>query len=100
VKVKDHGLWNREQRIEVAVREPADARSRHEAEEIDDVDEADSLGREVLLQNLDGGERIHGRSIARASHHHFGFRAVGSGSPIPDTDALGTCSTASSILRY
>src|ERR1022692_1198238 len=60
VKVEDYGLVGGKQRIEVAVGESMRMFGRrHEAEEIDGVDEADLQVREVLLQNLDGRERLH-----------------------------------------
>ena len=65
------------------------SRLRHEAEQIDDIDEANLQIGEVLLQNRDRRERFHGGDVAGAGHHHIGLCAVVGGGPIPDADALG-----------
>ena len=42
-----------------------------------------------LFQNRNRGDRLHGRDVAGARHHHVGLGAVVGGGPVPDADALG-----------
>ena len=60
-----------------------------QTEEINDVNEANLQVRELLLENGNGGERLHGGDIAGASQHHIGILAIVGGSPIPNANALG-----------
>jgi len=60
----------------------------HQAEEIDDVDEAYLQIGEVFLENRDGRQCLHGCDIAGTSHHHVGFLAIIRGGPVPNTNAL------------
>ena len=90
VEIEDDGLVGGEKGIEIAIGEAVRMfGGRLQTEEIDDVDEANLQIGEVLLENGDGGERLHGGDVAGASQHHIGILAVVGGGPIPNADAFG-----------
>src|SRR5689334_15749999 len=60
----------------------------HQAEEIDDVDEANLQVGAVLAQNGGGGEGFRGGNIASAGDDDIGLGAGIGGGPVPDADAL------------
>ena len=60
-----------------------------EAEEIDDVDEADLEVGEVLAEDGGGGEGFLRGDVAGAGHDDVGLGAVVGGGPVPDADAFG-----------
>ena len=84
------GLSSGEEGVEVAVGEAVRVFGLgHEAEEIDDVDEADLEVGEVLAEDGDGGERFRGGDVAGAGDDDVGLGACVGGGPVPDADALG-----------
>lgn len=59
-----------------------------QCEEIDDVDGADLQLGNGLAQQIDGGERLHGRHVAGAGHDEIGQDGgVLIARPVPDADA-------------
>ena len=65
------------------------SRLRHQAEEVDDVDEADLQVGAVFAQDRDGGKGLGGWNISRAGHHYVRLDAVVVRGEVPDADALG-----------
>lgn len=61
--------------------------ARRQRHQVDDIDGADFQFREMLVQQVDGGQHFQGRYIAGAGHHDVRFLTLVVACPCPDADA-------------
>ena len=88
VKGEDDRLVRGEQRIEIPVREPVRVLGRRlQRHQIDDVDHAHLDLGQMPAHELDRGQRLQGRHVAAAGHHHVGLAAAVVAGPLPDAEA-------------
>src|SRR5580692_4028218 len=77
MEIKDDRFIDGEEGIEIAIREAVRMFGvGHEAEKIDNVDEADFQVGKMLLENSDTGERLHGGDIAGAGNDGVGHGEI------------------------
>src|SRR5271166_5224198 len=89
VEVEDDWLVNREQRIEVPVRQPVRMfRVRFQLEQIHYVDETDLQVGKLLSQQHRCGQRLLCRYIASRGHNDIRLATLIVARPFPDADAL------------
>ena len=62
---------------------------RHQAEEVDDIDETNLQIRAVLAQNCGSSERFGSRNISGAGHDDIRLGPCIGRCPVPDSDAFG-----------
>ena len=62
---------------------------RLELHQVHDVDDAHLQLRQVLAQQLDGGQRLQRRHVAAAGHDHVRLAALVVAGPLPDAEAGG-----------
>ena len=87
---EDDRLVGREQRVELRVRQPVGVLLLVlEAHQVHDVDEADPELRQVLPEQVHGGQRLERGDVTRARHHHVRLAALVVARPAPDADAAG-----------
>src|SRR5664279_2179026 len=92
MEVEDNGLVLSEQAVEGAVRKSMRMFPfRHQAEQIDDVDESNLHVRAPLSQDRNRGQRFRGRNVARTRHYHIRLLAGIVAGEVPDPDTLGAC---------
>jgi len=91
VEVEDDGRDLGEQRPPLSLVQPVRVLALvDELEEVDDVDAADLEVREVVEEQVDGGQRLVRRHVAAAGHDDIGLLVLVRAELRPDTDALST----------
>ena len=88
---EDHRPVGGEQRVELGVAHPVRVLGVGlQPHQVDDVDHPDPQLRQVLAEDVGGGQHLQGRHVARAGQHHVGLGAVAvAAGPLPDPGAPG-----------
>ena len=90
VEGEDDRLVLGEQGVEIAVRQAVRMLARRlQLHQVHDVDDADLQLRQMLADQLDGGQRLQRRHVAAAGHDHVGLAALVVAGPFPDAEPGG-----------
>ena len=85
---KDHRAVGGEHGIELGVRQPMGMFARGlQAHQVDHVHDTDFQARQVLANEIGGGQHLKGRDVAGACEHDIGLAAHVGARPIPDAES-------------